>query len=85
MTTRYVDLEGHAFNRRANRAARAVKAGNYDCGGDLEMISAVTDLLTDLRHVAERHGVDFESAVAGSAEEYEIQWREDLHWWDAKK
>lgn len=59
--------------RRANRAFNAILA--YGIAGDEE--EAVTDLLTNLRHMSERYGWTLDELVERSREHYEYEIAEE--------
>lgn len=61
---------------RATRAAKAIAAAGYT-DQDLECQSAVADLLTDLRHLADAQEFDFDAAVETSAVHHATEVRED--------
>ena len=58
--------------KRSKRAANALAAANYREQG-LDWRSAVADLLTDLQHLADEQGFDFDSALELSAANYSAE------------
>ena len=61
--------------RRAERASTAISKGKYDVKVDLD--SAISDLLTDLRHLADHSDIDFDSLLARAETNYATECRED--------
>jgi len=62
-------------NARAERAAKAISASGYNNGLKLE--SAMSDLLKDLQHLADREDINIEFAMAVAREYYREECKEE--------